>query len=46
MPAPTTLQIHLRRVAWLILIWALSVLTLAVVASLFRGLMTLAGLTV
>jgi hypothetical protein len=42
----TTLQLQLRRVGWLLLIWALSVLTLGVVASLFRGLMSLAGLTV
>lgn len=45
MAAPTALQIQLRRVGWLILIWALSVLTLGVVAVLFRGMMTLAGLT-
>jgi uncharacterized protein DUF2474 len=42
----TTLQIQLRRLGWLLLIWALSVLTLGVVASLFRALMTLARLTV
>ena len=41
-----TLQLQLRRSSWLVLIWAMSVLTLGVVASLFRGLMTLAGLTV
>jgi hypothetical protein len=46
MPVRTTLRIQLRRTGWLVLIWALSVLTLAVVATLFRGLMTLAGLTV
>jgi hypothetical protein len=46
MSLKTTLQLQLRRVGWLLLIWALSVLTLGVVASLFRGLMTLAGLTV
>jgi hypothetical protein len=28
-----------------VVIWALSVITLGVVAGLFRGLMTLAGLT-
>jgi Protein of unknown function (DUF2474) len=39
------LQTFLRRVGWLALIWATSVLALAVVAGLFRGLMTLAGLT-
>jgi hypothetical protein len=41
----TKLQMQLRRVGWLLLIWALSVLTLGVVAGLFRGLMALAGLT-
>jgi hypothetical protein len=46
MSLKTTLQRQLRRVGWLLLIWALSVLTLGVVASLFRGLMSLAGLTV
>jgi hypothetical protein len=46
MSTKTTLQIQLRRVGWLLFIWASSVLTLAIVASLFRGLMTLAGLTV
>ena len=37
-------QTFLRRVGWLALIWATSVLALAVVAGLSRGLMTLAGL--
>ena len=46
MSLKTTLQLQLRRVGWLLLIWTLSVLTLGVVASLFRGLMSLAGLTV
>ena len=46
MSVKMTLQVQLRRVGWLLLIWALSVLTLGVVASLFRGLMSLAGLTV
>jgi uncharacterized protein DUF2474 len=41
----TTLRVLLRRIAWLLLIWASSVLALGVVASLLRGLMTLAGLT-
>jgi hypothetical protein len=39
-------QTWLRRVGWLILIWASSVLALGVVAGLFRILMALAGLTV
>jgi Protein of unknown function (DUF2474) len=34
-----------RRVGWLVLIWAASVATLAVVAALFRLLMNAAGLT-
>jgi type III secretory pathway component EscS len=46
MSAQATLKLQLRRVGWLVLIWALSVLALAVVAGLFRGLMTLAGMTV
>ena len=46
MSVKSTLQIQLRRVGWLLLIWALSVLTLGIIASLFRGLMSLAGLTV
>jgi hypothetical protein len=46
MSTRSTLQIQSRRVGWLLLIWALSVVTLGVVAGLFRGLMTLAGLTV
>ena len=44
--ASTKLGTQLRRVGWLFLIWAASVLALGIVASLFRGLMTLAGLTV
>jgi Protein of unknown function (DUF2474) len=39
-------QMWLRRVGWLVLIWAASVLALGVVAGLFRVVMTLAGLTV
>jgi hypothetical protein len=39
-------QTWLRRVGWLILIWAGSVLALGVVAGLFREVMNLAGLTV
>jgi len=45
MPALTTLKLQLRRVGWLLVIWASSVVALAVVAGLFRGLMMLAGLT-
>jgi hypothetical protein len=46
MPAPTTLKIQLRRIGWLVVIWGLSVVALGIFAGLFRGLMTLAGLTV
>ena len=45
MPALATLKLQLRRVGWLVVIWALSVAALGVVAGLFRGLMMLAGLT-
>jgi hypothetical protein len=34
-----------RRIGWLVLIWAASVLALGIVAALFRLLMNLAGLT-
>lgn len=36
----------LRRIGWLVLIWAASIAVLAVVALLFRMLMSAAGLTV
>jgi hypothetical protein len=39
-------QTWLRRVGWLVLIWAGSVLALGGVASLLRVVMNLAGLTV
>ena len=45
MPALATWKLQLRRVGWLVAIWALSVIALGMVAGLFRGLMTLAGLT-
>ena len=45
MPALATWKLQLRRVGWLVIIWALSVIALGMVAGLFRGLMTLAGLT-
>ncbi|WP_269933135.1 DUF2474 domain-containing protein [Aminobacter sp. HY435] len=35
-----------KRIGWLVLIWTASVLSLGVVAYLFRFLMGLAGLTV
>jgi hypothetical protein len=41
-PGATT---WLQRIGWLVLIWAASVLTLGVVAGLFRVVMNLAGLT-
>jgi hypothetical protein len=34
-----------RRVLWLVAIWSVSVLTLAVAALAMRGLMSMAGLT-
>ena len=39
-------QMWLRRVGWLVLIWAASVLALGIVAGLIKVLMNLAGLTV
>jgi hypothetical protein len=36
--------IWLRRIGWLVLIWAASVLALGIVASVFRALMMFAGL--
>jgi hypothetical protein len=38
-------QTLLRRVGWLVLIWAASVLALGVIAGVFRALMMFAGLT-
>jgi hypothetical protein len=35
----------LRRIGWLVLIWVLSVMTLAVAAAFFRLFMGFAGLT-
>jgi hypothetical protein len=46
MTAHLAQQPLLRRIGWLVLIWAVSVLTLGIVAGLFRILMALAGLTV
>jgi len=34
-----------RRIGWLVLIWTASVMVLALVAALFRMLMSVAGLT-
>ncbi|ONH81589.1 hypothetical protein APZ41_019065 [Roseomonas mucosa] len=42
MPTQTSFP---RRLGWLVLIWAGSVLALGVVASVFRILMSMAGLT-
>ncbi|RCS24153.1 DUF2474 domain-containing protein [Phyllobacterium salinisoli] len=44
--SPTARGLWLRRVGWLVLIWAASVAALAVVAGLFRMFMSFAGLTV
>jgi hypothetical protein len=38
-------RLWVRRVGWLVLIWTLSVIALAVVAALLRILMTFAGLS-
>jgi Protein of unknown function (DUF2474) len=42
---PSAAQTWLRRVGWLVLIWAASVVALGVVAGLLRVVMNLAGLT-
>lgn len=42
-PVPTTSWP--RRIGWLVLIWAASVIAVALVALLFRVVMSLAGLT-
>jgi NO-binding membrane sensor protein with MHYT domain len=34
-----------RRLGWMVLLWTASVVGLAIVAMIFRGLMALAGLT-
>jgi hypothetical protein len=34
-----------RRIGWMVLIWAASVMGLGIIAALLRGLMRLAGLT-
>ena len=44
-PPSAGAQPWFRKVGWLVLIWAASVLALGVVAGVFRALMTLAGLT-
>jgi hypothetical protein len=44
-PPSAGAQTWFRRVGWLVLIWAASVLALGVVAGLFRAVMTFAGLT-
>jgi Protein of unknown function (DUF2474) len=38
-------RLWVRRLGWLILIWTLSVIALAVVAALLHALMSVAGLT-
>ena len=43
---PVGAQRWLRRMGWLVLIWAASVLALGIVGGLIRVLMYLAGLTV
>lgn len=34
-----------RRLGWMVLIWTASVIALGILATVFRGLMALAGLT-
>lgn len=43
--APPSPRLWLRRIGWLVAIWAASVIGLGVVALLFRVLMRAAGLT-
>lgn len=45
MPATTSRKDWLRRVSWMILIWAASVIALAVVATVVRILLNVAGMT-
>jgi Protein of unknown function (DUF2474) len=45
MPTAATRKEWLRRLGWLVLIWAASVVALAVIATLFRLLMGFVGLT-
>jgi hypothetical protein len=45
-PSATVQRSWLQRIGWLVLIWSASVLGLGIVATLFRILMSLAGLTV
>ena len=45
MAPPAPRKPWLRRIGWLVLIWAASVTTLGIVAWLLRGLIGLAGLT-
>ena len=44
-PAPAERKPWLKRIGWLLAIWAGSVAALAIVAMLFRWLMGLAGMT-
>lgn len=44
-PTPPPTPSWPRRLAWLALIWAASILALGLVAALLRGLMRLAGMT-
>ncbi|SCW68719.1 Protein of unknown function [Sphingobium faniae] len=44
-PGGASRRLWLRRIGWLIFIWAASIAALAVVAMAVRGLMNLAGMT-
>ncbi|MDL2402462.1 DUF2474 domain-containing protein [Rhizobium mayense] len=45
MPSVTSRRNWLRRLGWLVLIWAASVFALAIVAMVFRLLLSMAGMT-
>jgi hypothetical protein len=46
MPMRSGHRLWARRIGWLVLIWTLSVIALAIVAMLLRTFMNLAGLSV
>ena len=45
-PGSASLRLWARRVGWMVLLWAAGVAVLAVVALVFRVVMTFAGMTV
>jgi len=42
---PMFRRLWARRVGWLVLLWTVSVLALAIIATIFRMLMSVAGMT-